>query len=40
MSLQSAHTHLVKTLYRQTLKLQLNWTVDLYETQKYAGRGE
>lgn len=34
MSLQSAHTHLVKTLYRQTLKLQLNWTVDLYESHR------
>lgn len=28
MSKQSAHTHLVKTLYRQVLKSQLNWTTD------------
>ena len=27
-AVQSAHTHLVKTLYRQVIKLQLNWVVD------------
>jgi len=29
MASQPAHTHLVKTLYRQIIKLQLHWIIDL-----------
>lgn len=34
--LQTAHTHLVKTLYRQVIKLQLNWVVDRSANRRQA----